>query len=183
MVITVHQHKSVIILYKCIYTLPHEPPTPPPLPTPPGYPRAPDWTPCVIEQIPTSYMFYLLECMHVNYSSPCQGLLSAGFPEGTLLSTSLFFIHCSMARCQVIIYSGRPCILTSFCCAWFFVTPWSVAPRLLHPWDFPGKNPGVNCHALLQGSSWPRDWACVSYIAGRVFTAEPLGKPCSKLLR
>ena len=24
--------------------------------------------------------------------------------------------------------------------------------------DFPGKNTGVGCHALLQGSSWPRDW-------------------------
>ena len=22
--------------------------------------------------------------------------------------------------------------------------------RLLHPWDFPGKNPGVGCHFLLQ---------------------------------
>ena len=24
-------------------------------------------------------------------------------------------------------------------------------PRLLCPWDFPGKNTGVGCHALLQG--------------------------------
>ena len=24
--------------------------------------------------------------------------------------------------------------------------------RLLFPWDFPGKNPGVGCHALLQGT-------------------------------
>ena len=24
-------------------------------------------------------------------------------------------------------------------------------PRLLCPWDFPGKNTGVDCHALLQG--------------------------------
>ena len=23
--------------------------------------------------------------------------------------------------------------------------------RLLHPWDFPGKNTGVGCHFLLQG--------------------------------
>ena len=29
--------------------------------------------------------------------------------------------------------------------------------RLLHPWDSPGKNTGVCCLALLQGSSWPRD--------------------------
>ena len=32
-----------------------------------------------------------------------------------------------------------------------FATPWTVAPRLLCPWDFPGKNTGVGCHFLLQG--------------------------------
>ena len=29
--------------------------------------------------------------------------------------------------------------------------PWTGAcPRILHPWDFPGKNSGVGCHFLLQ---------------------------------
>ena len=35
-----------------------------------------------------------------------------------------------------------------------FMTPWTVAPpppKLLCPWDFPGKNTGVGCHSLLQG--------------------------------
>ena len=33
-----------------------------------------------------------------------------------------------------------------------FVTPWIVAcTKLLHPWDFQGKSPGVGCHFLLQG--------------------------------
>ena len=30
------------------------------------------------------------------------------------------------------------------------MSPWTVATRLLCPWDFPGKNTGVGCHALLQ---------------------------------
>jgi len=30
-------------------------------------------------------------------------------------------------------------------------TPWTVACRLLCPWDFPGKNAGVDCHFLRQG--------------------------------
>ena len=31
--------------------------------------------------------------------------------------------------------------------------PHGLSPtRLLHPWDFPGKNTGVGCHFLLQGS-------------------------------
>ena len=32
-----------------------------------------------------------------------------------------------------------------------FVTPWTVATRLLCPWDFPGKTIGVGCHFLLWG--------------------------------
>ena len=32
-----------------------------------------------------------------------------------------------------------------------FVRPHGLQPtRLLHPWDFPGKNTGVGCHFLLQ---------------------------------
>ena len=34
-----------------------------------------------------------------------------------------------------------------------FVTPRTVAYRLLRPWGFPGKNTGVGCHFLLQ-----REW-------------------------
>ena len=33
----------------------------------------------------------------------------------------------------------------------FFTTPWTVVPRLLCPWDSPGKDTGVGCHALIQG--------------------------------
>ena len=38
----------------------------------------------------------------------------------------------------------------SLSCVQLFVTPWTVAYQLLHPWDFPGKNSGVGCHFLLQ---------------------------------
>ena len=31
------------------------------------------------------------------------------------------------------------------------VTPWTVAPQFLCPWDSPGKNTGEGCHFLLQG--------------------------------
>ena len=36
--------------------------------------------------------------------------------------------------------------------------------------DSPGKHTGVGCHALLRGSSPPRDWTKVSRIVGRFFT-------------
>ena len=32
------------------------------------------------------------------------------------------------------------------------VTPWTVVARLLCPWNFSGKNTGVGCHFLLQGT-------------------------------
>ena len=52
--------------------------------------------------------------------------------------------------------------------------------RLLYPWDSPGKNTRVGCHALLQGSSQARDRtlvSCGSCIAGGFFTDKPWGKP------
>ena len=41
------------------------------------------------------------------------------------------------------------CVLTRFSCVQLFATLWT--PRLLCPWDLPGKNTGVGCHAFLQG--------------------------------
>ena len=59
-----------------------------------------------------------------------------------------------------------------------FATPWTVATRLLCPWNSPGKNTGVGCHSLLQGDLpdpgiGPRS----PELAGRFFNAEPSGKP------
>ena len=33
----------------------------------------------------------------------------------------------------------------------FWWALWLCPPRVLCPWDFPGKNTGVDCHALFQG--------------------------------
>ena len=49
--------------------------------------------------------------------------------------------------------------------------------RVFCPWDSLGKSTGVGCHAFLRRSSRPRNQTHVSCIAGRFFTAEPLGKP------
>ena len=37
-----------------------------PYPTTLGHHRAPSWDPCAIPQLPTSYLFYALQCTHVN---------------------------------------------------------------------------------------------------------------------
>ena len=43
--------------------------------------------------------------------------------------------------------------------------------RLLWPWDSPGQNTGVGCHALLQEISPTQRLNLVSHIAGGLFTS------------
>ena len=48
---------------------------------------------------------------------------------------------------------------------------------LFHPWDFPGKDTGGGCHALLQGNlPNPGIETCVSCITGRFFTSQSTRK-------
>ena len=54
--------------------------------------------------------------------------------------------------------------------------------QLLFPWNSPGKNNGVGCHSLIQGSSQPRDQTEVSCTAGRVFTNWATKITASKML-
>ena len=51
--------------------------------------------------------------------------------------------------------------------------------RLLCPWDSPGKNTGMGCHALPQGSSWPRDQTLLSLLHWQIgsLPLAPPGKP------
>ena len=43
------------------------------------------------------------------------------------------------------------CMLSHFSCVWLIGTLWTVACKLLCPWDSSGSNTGMGCHALLQG--------------------------------
>ena len=50
-----------------------------------------------------------------------------------------------------------------------FVTPWTVATRLLCPWSFPSRNPGVGfAVSSSRGSSQPKDRTYVSCIGRRI---------------
>ena len=46
----------------------------------------------------------------------------------------------------------RVCMLSHFSHVRVFATPWTVAHQTPPSMDFPGKNIGVGCHALLQGN-------------------------------
>ena len=56
----------------------------------------------------------------------------------------------------------------------------TVAHRLLHPWDFPGKSTGIGCHFLLQRIFLGTEPTSPA-LAGRFFIAEPLGKPINSV--
>ena len=81
-----------------------------------------------------------------------------------LIKVRVFFIHTTS------IFTFLPACLPGYFLAAFFyfkdyvrvcsvtsltsdsLRPHGLEPvRLLRPWDSPGKNPGVGCHALLQG--------------------------------
>ena len=42
-------------------------------------------------------------------------------------------------------------VLSRFSSVQLFTALWTVAHRLLCPWDSPDKNTGVGCHSLPQG--------------------------------
>ena len=66
----------------------------------------------------------------------------------------------------------------------YSLRPHGLQPaRLLGPWDSPGKNSGVGCHALVQGI-FPTQGLnphplCLLPIAHGFFTTKPPGKPQS----
>ena len=46
----------------------------------------------------------------------------------------------------------RVCVLSHFSCVQLFVTSWTVACQAPLSMGFSGKNPGVDCHPLSQGT-------------------------------
>ena len=59
-----------------------------------------------------------------------------------------------------------------------FVTPWTLAHRLLCPWDFRDKSTGVGCCFLLHGCFLTRGWnlklLSLPVLVGGFSTTEPL---------
>ena len=77
--------------------------------------------------------------------------------------------------------SLHACMLSRFRCVQLFVPHRLYPTRLFCPWDSPGKNTGVGCHALLQGifltqGSNPRLLCLLLWQAGSLPLAPP-GKP------
>ena len=111
--------------------------------------------------------------------------MSLLIPGRGLLITHQWRRHQFKSASQILLNNPFPpyFLVLWACCllspVWLFATDsHSLLPTsLLCPWDSPGKNPGMYCHALLRGI-FPRDQAHVC-IAGRFFTAKLSGSPTS----
>ena len=67
-------------------------------------------------------------------------------------------------------------LLSSFSCVQLCVTPWTVACRLLSPWDSLDKNTGVVATFSSRESSPPRDQTWVSYVSTSSLPLAPPGR-------
>ena len=60
----------------------------------------------------------------------------------------MYLNQCRTSQVQTVIIT---CMLSRFSCVRLFATLGLQPTRLLCPWDSPGKNTEMGCHALLQG--------------------------------
>ena len=86
------------------------------------------------------------------------------------LTTSMITLHIFSWYLLLQINGSRVGLVTKLCLN--LMIPWTVAPRLLCPWNFPCKNIGVSCHFLLQGI-FLTEGSGITCIAGGFFTTEP----------
>ena len=113
-----------------------------------------------------------------------------------ILSSIVFVILCAtpVSLTQNVFFANSQmyvdvllsvCVLSCFSHVLLFVTLWTVAARLPCPWDSPGKNSGVGCHALLQGVFPTRDRTCLihplCWLAGGFFTTSTIWEACVTL--
>ena len=66
-------------------------------------------------------------------------------------------------------------ILSGFSRVRLCATPWKAAPRLLRPWDFPGKSTGVGCHCLLHDQPRQHIKKQRHYLANKGLSSQDYG--------
>ena len=70
---------------------------------------------------------------------------------GIFKKLSLYFIKFKISlMIRLIMSTKSESEVAQLCPTLCNPTDCSLLGRLLHPWDFPGKNTGVDCHFLLQ---------------------------------
>ena len=80
-------------LFIYIHPLPLGDPSRPIHPTPLGHHRALSWAPCVIEQLPTSYLFYTRYCIYAR------AIFQSVSPSPSPLCLHIHFLHLRLYSC------------------------------------------------------------------------------------
>ena len=130
------------------------------------------------------------------YVTHLPGKSTAGFDFASLafmVSQTIFYLKHKRFKPDGILHSFMfcylfgPCkscaVLSRFSHVRLFATPWTVAFQLLCPWVSPGKNTGVDGHALLQAifptqQSNPHPSCLLHWQMGSL-PLTPAGKPKS----
>ena len=87
--------------------------------------------------------------LHSNYSCSSQAQLHVRVKQEEFLVYQHFWGWVSEISVLFCFFKEPTPLSIQSCPA--LCSPWIVAHQLLCPWDSPGKNTGVGCHALLQG--------------------------------
>ena len=84
-------------------------------------------------------------------------------------------------KCMSTIFPFVLCAKSLQSCLTLCDSPWTATPRLLCPWDSPGRNTGVGCHFLLQGFFPTQRWnpcvLCILHWQASSLPLAPPGKP------
>ena len=91
------------------------------------------------------------------YELNCATSIEALTPQIWLYLEIKKVINVKWGHKGMVLFWEEGCCCCCCCCCWVAsvvsdsVQPYRQQPtRLPHPWDSPGKNPGVDCHFLLQ---------------------------------
>ena len=98
-----------------------------------GHHRALSWAPCAIQQLPTSYPFYIWYCIYVNSSLPVHPTFSfTRCPQVCSLCRHLYSCCANRFICTIFLDSAYMCIYTVF--VFLFLTYFTLyASFSVHP--------------------------------------------------
>ena len=107
-----------------------------------------------VQLFATPWILYPCDFPSKNAGVGCHSLLQGIFPT---LHSKQCLLHCQVDSLPLSHLRSPQvrvcvCMLNRFSYVQLFLTVWTVAARLLCPWDSPVKSTGVGCHALLQGT-------------------------------
>ena len=123
---------------------------------------------------PSPHSLIHTQCWQVALPPSNLPLLTSQTPSCLGLSLSLSLLTASSLASLPLGFPTNPasshgqgdtCSCTQSSVTSDSVTLWLRPTRLLHSWNFPGKNTGVSCHFLLQGFSPPRGGTWISCVS------------------